>query len=707
LKTVLSIFFFFIIISLKLIADDINISYQKDSGIFILENELFVRTLNIQEQTLTTSDWIFKKSNLNIAKAGTKEFSFSINKQKVYPGSNNNFFEYLDHEIKHLDDRSQLIIHLVGRINAPAKNVDVQIFYEIYSDLAAVRKWLVIKNIGDKELMIEDLFWEDVNIDPGYNTGVDIFKEYGRSWTKPPYIGGKDDPAILIKNNNINIILGNEAPGIMKYTSVYRKGKEIKIGFNPSDHYYPFRKNLSKNKSFKTPESFIIFSDNIEPELSFEQDLGTYIRKYLGVKLYKRIIKPSFLYNTWNPFRIDINETLIKELADSLKDSGVEYFIIDDGWQDHNGDWNPNKEKFPNGLKPVTDYIKNKGMKPGLWISLTIANADSKAFSDFKHLAVTDKNGEPANLHGWSNNHDLLTMKIASPWYDYIKEKMRKLVLDNGIEYFKIDLAMVKSAYILEPERSGSYDQNEWFKGREEYLYTSYERTTALFDELSAEFPDLIIDCTFELWGDWHIIDYALVKHADVDWISNFYSDPPEGSRTVRSLAYHHGLTVPTSSMVIGNQKMEAKGYKFSFISNFGSMPIMLGDPRELSIEDKIWYKKMSEWFSKMDQEYGITEFYQTAGIFNAPSKKDWDGFFRYNTEIDGGIVCVFRNDSPDYFRHIRIPYCRDEMKYEIINGENDQSLGTYLGLELRARGVKLIIDDKNTAIALEIRPVD
>ena len=46
-------------------------------------------------------------------------------------------------------------------------------------------------------------------------------------------------------------------------------------------------------------------------------------------------------------------------------------------------------------------------------------------------------------------------------------------------------------------------------------------------------------------------------------------------------------------------------------------------------------------------------------------------------------------------------------MKYEIINGENDQSLGTYLGLELRARGVKLIIDDKNTAIALEIRPVD
>jgi hypothetical protein len=108
-----------------------------------------------------------------------------------------------------------------------------------------------------------------------------------------------------------------------------------------------------------------------------------------------------------------------------------------------------------------------------------------------------------------------------------------------------------------------------------------------------------------------------------------------------------------------------------------------------------------------MDQQYSITEYYQTVGIFNAPSEKDWDGFFRYNTDLDGGIVCVFRNDSPDYFRHIRIPYCKDEMKYEIIVAETEKSLGTYLGLELRARGLKLIIDDKNTAIALEIRPAE
>ena len=30
------------------------------------------------------------------------------------------------------------------------------------------------------------------------------------------------------------------------------------------------------------------------------------------------------------------------------------------------GDWEPDKKKIPDGLKPVFDYIKSLGMKPGL-----------------------------------------------------------------------------------------------------------------------------------------------------------------------------------------------------------------------------------------------------------------------------------------------------------------------------------------------------
>ncbi|MBN2153437.1 MAG: alpha-galactosidase [Candidatus Lokiarchaeota archaeon] len=47
---------------------------------------------------------------------------------------------------------------------------------------------------------------------------------------------------------------------------------------------------------------------------------------------------------------------------------GLEYFQIDDGHQVAVGDWVPDREKFPNGLKPVFDLIHERGAKTGMWI---------------------------------------------------------------------------------------------------------------------------------------------------------------------------------------------------------------------------------------------------------------------------------------------------------------------------------------------------
>jgi alpha-galactosidase len=553
---------------------------------------------------------------------------------------------------------------------------------------------------------VENLFIEDLFFDPSYSTGVDIFKTYGREWTKPPFEGGTYDPAIYVRGENGNFILGNEAPGMMKFTSVYKGLNEIRIGMNPASHAYPFRRYLQQDETFTSPEVFIILTLETDPEAAFEKDLGKYIREYMGIKLFNREVPPVFLYNTWNPFRININKDLIMELADALEETGVEYLIIDDGWQDHNGDWNVNRTKFPGGLKPVTDYIRGKGMKPGLWISLTIAEQKSKAFEKFRDYAVKDASGNPANLHGWSNNLEILTMKIASPWYDHIKNKMRGLVKDYGIQYFKIDLGMVKSAYIMEKERSGSYDENEYFKGREEYLYMAFEKTNQLFDELAAEFPDLIIDCTFELWGDWHIIDYSLLKHADVDWISNFEAPPPVGSRTVRHLAWHHGMVVPTAGMVIGNQKMEVPDHEFSVFSNMASTPIMLGDPRELSPDEKKWFNNIIFWLTEMHRKYQVFKYYQTGGISGPPLPHDWDGFARFNPEADGGILCIFRNEQMDHTRTFRLPWCRENNSYLIVDAESGTEVGEFSGLQLREEGLKVRIDGINQAKAFEIRPM-
>ena len=84
---------------------------------------------------------------------------------------------------------------------------------------------------------------------------------------------------------------------------------------------------------------------------------------------------PPMGWNSWNTFRLDINEDLVKEVADVMveagfKDAGYEYVVIDDGWQvkrDAGGNIIANAENFPSGIKALADYIHSKGLKFGLY----------------------------------------------------------------------------------------------------------------------------------------------------------------------------------------------------------------------------------------------------------------------------------------------------------------------------------------------------
>lgn len=65
-------------------------------------------------------------------------------------------------------------------------------------------------------------------------------------------------------------------------------------------------------------------------------------------------------------------------LIDAAAEAGCEYFCIDAGWYsegfwwDWVGEWQECRKRFPNGLKEVTDYIRSKGMIPGVWLELEV-----------------------------------------------------------------------------------------------------------------------------------------------------------------------------------------------------------------------------------------------------------------------------------------------------------------------------------------------
>ena len=88
-------------------------------------------------------------------------------------------------------------------------------------------------------------------------------------------------------------------------------------------------------------------------------------------------LTPPMGWNSWNTFQTNINEELVKGVADimvtsGMKDAGYTYIVLDDGWMamerdPKTGDLIPDPKKFPNGLKPVINYVHSKGLKFGLY----------------------------------------------------------------------------------------------------------------------------------------------------------------------------------------------------------------------------------------------------------------------------------------------------------------------------------------------------
>jgi alpha-galactosidase len=84
---------------------------------------------------------------------------------------------------------------------------------------------------------------------------------------------------------------------------------------------------------------------------------------------------PPMGWNSWNTFRLNIQEELVREIADvfvekGLRDAGYQYIVIDDGWQidrDEDGNILASPEKFPSGIKETADYVHSRGLKFGIY----------------------------------------------------------------------------------------------------------------------------------------------------------------------------------------------------------------------------------------------------------------------------------------------------------------------------------------------------
>ncbi len=109
-------------------------------------------------------------------------------------------------------------------------------------------------------------------------------------------------------------------------------------------------------------------------------------------------LTPPMGFNTWNTFKTNPTEKVVKEIADAmvargLKDAGYVYVNIDDFYnkgRDEEGNIIVDEEKFPSGMKAMADYIHSKGLKAGIYTDIGPSKKNSLgSYGFYKQDATT------------------------------------------------------------------------------------------------------------------------------------------------------------------------------------------------------------------------------------------------------------------------------------------------------------------------------
>lgn len=658
-----------------------------------LSNGIVERTIQLPQSSgsfITTSYKPVTGEYRFFTKENT-DFQFQIN-NRVYSGRSKWLLKNI---VSHKDARAGdgAAVTLISN----DKKFELTIQFLLYPNLPVVRKNLVLKNLVATPLMLESVDVEKFETtDYWVSTFSWVCHDYGRRRSIGPYDGNMQDALVTVHNSDWQqgIVVGNEASGVLKHTAAFWDEPTIISGFTHKDARFPFRKYINKGQSFTTPQVFtMVYNNHKDPDEILNTAVPDFVRRHMGIRLSELAQKPTFVYNTWVPFQKNINEKLVMELAKSAAAAGMKEFIIDDGWEDNLGDWGIDKTKFPNGLKPVFDYIKSLGMKPGLWVSVGSASPESKVYKQHPEWFVKDKDGNFANLHIDENVSPIRSASFATGWKDYIKKVLLQLTVDYGLEYLKLDFAVVTSPYRFNKETSGDYATDHGFKDHRESFYVGYERVWELFDELHAAKPNLFIDCTFETMGGLQLIDYAMLKHAEGNWLSNFNGPEAKVDLRIRNMAWWRSPAIPATALVIGNPEMQDTAWDLHIKSLAGALPIMLGDPRKLSSIDLIKYRSYADWLQLMENRYQIMSYRQDLPGFGEPMEGSWDGFQRINTDLkSGGIIGIFRHGAIEAKRLVTINYL-DAGKTYNIKRMDGTIMTTNTGKDLKLIGFEVALD--------------
>lgn len=168
---------------------------------------------------------------------------------------------------------------------------------------------------------------------------------------------------------------------------------------------------------------------------------------------------PIMGWASWNNFETYISESIIKRQADSLVskglvDLGYRYVNIDDGFlggRDEKGGLIADTRKFPKGMRELSDYIRSKGLIPGIYSDAGRYTCGSIWQSNdvnpgglITGLYGNDRRDIDSLIVTW--NYDFLKVDFCGGYWKNQHVKDPFVRLDEYVRYSEIACAIKNSA---------------------------------------------------------------------------------------------------------------------------------------------------------------------------------------------------------------------------------------------------------------------
>jgi len=198
----------------------------------------------------------------------------------------------------------------------------------------------------------------------------------------------------------------------------------------------PLKQILQPGESFAAPQTFVATHAG-----DYFPVLDTY-RRIMGVRGIASPRPPKAAYEpiwcAWG-YERDCTLQLIEDTLPKVRELGLRWAVIDDGWQTNVGDWKVNTTRYPRGeddMRQLVQKIRSYDLQARLWWAPLAVVPGSDLLHDRTDMLLLDKEGAVQKISWWNAFY---LCPAYAPTVDYMVGLVRKFIGDWGYAGLKID----------------------------------------------------------------------------------------------------------------------------------------------------------------------------------------------------------------------------------------------------------------------------